>query len=169
MGRYQVNIIFKNFSIVAIATLVYALMGFNIMYPGDDWIVGKFMGFCGFGVDPSAVTASVAYNSGYTYWTDFLFQAMFAAATGSIVSGAVCERIKIGAFLVFSLLFTGIIYPIIGSWGWGGGFLSEWGFHDLAGSVQNGDAKRARIGFLAGQQNRTWRVTRLAERCNVLC
>ncbi|MCH2206969.1 MAG: ammonium transporter [Lentisphaerales bacterium] len=133
-AKNSVNIIFKNFSIVAMATLVYALMGFNIMYPGDDWIVNKFMGFCGFGVDPSAVTASVAYNSGYTYWTDFLFQAMFAAATGSIVSGAVCERIKIGSFLLFSILFTGIIYPIVGSWGWGGGFLSDWGFHDLAGS-----------------------------------
>lgn len=134
-AKNAVNIIFKNFSIVAIATLVYALIGFNIMYPGDaGWKIGTFFGFAGPGLDAAAVTASVAYNTGYTYWTDFLFQAMFAAATGSIVSGAVCERIKIKSFIIFSIIFTGLIYPIVGSWGWGGGFLGNFGFHDLAGS-----------------------------------
>ena len=74
-------------------------------------------------------------GGGYTYWTDFLFQAMFAATAATIVSGAVAERIKISAYLVFTLLFVGIVYPIIGSWKWGGGALDAMGFYDFAGST----------------------------------
>ena len=132
-AKNSVNIIFKNFTIVAIATLVYGLMGFNIMYPGE-FSIGSFFGFAGFGLEAAEGGSAMTYAGGYTYWTDFLFQAMFAAATASIVSGAVCERIKINSFLIFCTIFAGIIYPIIGSWGWGGGFLSDWGFVDLAGS-----------------------------------
>ena len=132
-AKNSVNIIFKNFTIVAIATLVYGLMGFNIMYPGE-FSIGEFFGFAGFGLEAAEGASAMTYAGGYTYWTDFLFQAMFAAATASIVSGAVCERIKINSFLIFCTVFAGIIYPIIGSWGWGGGFLATWGFVDLAGS-----------------------------------
>ncbi|WDE97224.1 ammonium transporter [Lentisphaera profundi] len=132
-AKNSVNIIFKNFTIVAIATLVYAAVGFNIMYPGD-FSIGTFFGFAGFGIGGTAGEMGMTYSDGYSYWTDFLFQAMFAAATASIVSGAVCERIKINSFLIFCTIFAGVIYPIIGSWGWGGGFLGDFGFHDLAGS-----------------------------------
>ncbi|MDD7986462.1 ammonium transporter [Lentisphaera marina] len=132
-AKNSVNIIFKNFTIVAIATLVYGAIGFNIMYPGD-FSIGSFFGFAGPGIGGTAGEMGMTYSDGYTYWTDFLFQAMFAAATASIVSGAVCERIKINSFLIFCTIFAGVIYPIIGSWGWGGGFLGDWGFHDLAGS-----------------------------------
>ena len=132
-AKNSVNIIFKNFTIVAIATLVYGLMGFNIMYPGE-FSIGEFFGFAGFGLEAAEGASAMTYAGGYTYWTDFLFQAMFAAATASIVSGAVCERIKINSFLIFCTIFAGVIYPIIGSWGWGGGFLATWGFVDLAGS-----------------------------------
>jgi len=75
------------------------------------------------------------YNEGYTYWTDFLFQGMFAATAATIVSGAIAERAKLGSFFTFSMLYVGIVYPIIGSWKWGGGFLDQWGFYDFAGST----------------------------------
>jgi ammonium transporter, Amt family len=134
-SKNAVNILFKNVSIVALGTLIYALIGFNLMYPGDNWIVdGVLANFSpGIGTDDAGLTPM--YNTGYTYWTDFLFQAMFAAATASIVSGAVCERIKLNAFLIFSVLFAGLVYPILGAAQWGGGFLSGKGFHDLAGST----------------------------------
>ena len=131
-AKNTVNILFKNVSIVAIATLVYGLIGFNLMYPGDNWIVeGYFPGWV-FGLDATG-GMDPTYYTGYTYWTDFLFQAMFAAATASIVSGAVCERIKLSAFLIFCTIFAGIVYPILGAAYWGGGFLSA-DFIDLAGS-----------------------------------
>ena len=74
-------------------------------------------------------------DGGYTYWTDFLFQAMFAATAATIVSGAVAERIKLGSFMIFSTIFVAIVYPIAGSWKWGGGFLDAMGFYDFAGST----------------------------------
>ena len=77
----------------------------------------------------------LTYNEGYTYWTDFLFQGMFAATAATIVSGAIAERAKLGSFFLFSILYVGIVYPIVGSWKWGGGFLDEWGFYDFAGST----------------------------------
>jgi ammonium transporter, Amt family len=75
------------------------------------------------------------YNPGYTYWTDFLFQAMFAATAATIVSGAVAERIKLGPFLVFSTVFVAVSYPITGYWKWGTGWLDGLGFYDFAGST----------------------------------
>jgi len=80
------------------------------------------------------MTAAYA-SGGYTWWTDFLFQGMFAATAATIVSGAVAERIKINSFMLFTILYVGIVYPIIGSWKWGGGFLDQWGFYDFAGST----------------------------------
>jgi Amt family ammonium transporter len=139
-AKNTVNILFKNTAIVAIGLLTYALMGFNLMYPGDSWLIHNVLGFAGFWVgnglpwdDPSLVTS--AYNEGYTYWTDFLFQGMFAATAATIVSGAVAERVKLGPFLVFSVLYVMLVYPTVGSWVWGEGWLLAMGFHDFAGST----------------------------------
>ncbi len=137
-SKNTVNILFKNTVIVAIGLLTYALVGFNLMYPGDGgWIIGKFFGFSGFGIGtdigPDAVTS--AYNAGYTYWTDFLFQGMFAATAATIVSGAVAERVKLSSFLIFCVIYVAFVYPFVGSWKWGGGWLAARGFHDFAGST----------------------------------
>ncbi|WP_431156637.1 ammonium transporter [Winogradskyella poriferorum] len=135
--KNTINILFKNIFIITIGLLLYCLVGFNLMYPGE---FNGFLGFAGFGLDAPLTEAGaldLAYNEGYTYWTDFLFQGMFAATAATIVSGAVAERIKIGPFMIFTVLYVGIIYPIAGSWKWGGGFLDslETPFYDFAGST----------------------------------
>ncbi len=138
--KNTLNILFKNIFIITTGLLLYCLVGFNLMYPGfesGDW--GIF-GFAGFGLD-SPLTAEgaldLAYNTGYTYWTDFLFQGMFAATAATIVSGAVAERMKIVPFMIFAIIYVGFIYPIAGSWKWGGGFLQtlDTPFYDFAGST----------------------------------
>ena len=135
-AKNTVNILFKNTAIVAIGLLTYTLVGFNLMYPGGEgWFLGKVFGFAGFGVGTDAAGLTSAYNPGYTYWTDFLFQGMFAATAATIVSGAVAERVKLSSFLIFSTIYVAIIYPAVGSWKWGGGWLAERGFHDFAGST----------------------------------
>ncbi|MEO1129805.1 MAG: ammonium transporter [Planctomycetota bacterium] len=133
-AKNTVNILTKNIGIVAIGVLTYAIIGFNLMYPGDAF-VGKLFGFGGFGIGTDAAGVTPAYNEGYTYWTDFIFQAMFAATAATIVSGAVAERVKIGSFLIFTTFYVALIYPIIGMWEWGEGFLDSKGFHDFAGST----------------------------------
>ncbi len=133
--KNTINILFKNIFIITVGLLLYYIVGFNLMYPGEvgtDW--NGYLGFAGFGLD-NATGADVTYNEGYTYWTDFLFQGMFAATAATIVSGAVAERIKIGPFMIFTVIYVGLIYPIAGSWKWGTGFLDEMGFHDFAGST----------------------------------
>ena len=133
-AKNTVNILFKNTSIVAIGLLTYALCGFNLMYPGD-FILGDWLGFAGFGLNPGENWNTPSYNVGYTYYTDFIFQAMFAATAATIVSGAVAERVKLSSFLLFSTLYVALIYPIAGSWKWGGGWLHQLGFYDFAGST----------------------------------
>lgn len=133
-SKNTVNILFKNSIIPAIGLLTYAFVGFNLMYPGADFAGGLF-GFAGFGISTDAAGLTSAYNPGYTYWTDFLFQGMFAATAATIVSGAVAERIKLSSFLIFSVFFVAINYPITGMWKWGGGFLNSIGFYDFAGST----------------------------------
>jgi Amt family ammonium transporter len=134
-SKNTVNILFKNTSIVAISLVTYAFVGFNLMYPGD-FSLGQFFGFAGFGLDPGVDGNTVAYADGaYTYWTDFIFQAMFAATGATIVSGAVAERIKLNSFLVFTTIFVALVYTIAGSWKWGGGWLDQLGFYDFAGST----------------------------------
>jgi Amt family ammonium transporter len=134
-AKNTVNILFKNTSIVAIGLVTYAFVGFNLMYPGD-FSIGQFFGFAGFGLDPGAEGNTIAYADGaYTYWTDFIFQAMFAATGATIVSGAVAERIKLNSFLVFTTIFVALVYTIAGSWKWGGGWLDQMGFYDFAGST----------------------------------
>ena len=133
-AKNTVNILFKNTSIVAIGLLAYALCGFSLMYPGD-FILGDWLGFAGFGLNPGENWNTPSYNVGYTYYTDFIFQAMFAATAATIVSGAVAERVKLSSFLLFSTLYVAIVYPIAGSWKWGGGWLDQLGFYDFAGST----------------------------------
>jgi len=124
----------KNIALFSIASIMYWLVGFNLMYPGD------FNGYFAFNFVPTvlepvglaAADASLDYAS---VASDFFFQLMFVAATASIVSGALAERIKLWPFLIFVIVLTGILYPISGSWQWGGGWLSEMGFSDFAGST----------------------------------
>jgi len=136
--KNTINILFKNIFIITVGLLMYYIGGFNLMYPGE---FNGFLGFAGFGLETDAAGLTAAYaDGGYTYWTDFLFQGMFAATAATIVSGAVAERIKIGSFMIFTLIYVGLVYPIVGSWQWGGGFLStlggeEAGFYDFAGST----------------------------------
>lgn len=135
-AKNTTNILFKNTAIVSIGLLSYTLVGFNLMYPGEGgWLLGKVVGFAGLGIGIPEGGNTAAYNPGYTYWTDFLFQGMFAATAATIVSGAVAERIKLAPFLIFSTIYVMIIYPMVGSWKWGGGWLAELGFHDFAGST----------------------------------
>jgi len=133
-SKNTVNILFKNMAIVAIGLLTYAIVGFNLMYPGD-FSIGQFFGFAGFGIGTDAAGLTAEYNPGYTYWTDFIFQAMFAATAATIVSGAVAERVRLASFLLFSTVYVALIYPWVGSWNWGGGWLAQMGFHDFAGST----------------------------------
>ena len=129
--KNTVNILFKNFFVITMGLLVYAIGGFNLMYPGD---FNGYFGFAGWGLD-SVAAADLSYSEGYTYWTDFLFQGMFAATAATIVSGAVAERIKLGAFMLYALLLVAFVYPIVGAWKWGGGFMDAMGFYDFAGST----------------------------------
>jgi len=132
-SKNTTNILFKNTFIVSIGLLTYAVCGFNLMYPGE---FNGWLGFTGFGIAPGEDGMTPAYASGgYTYWTDFLFQGMFAATAATIVSGAVAERVKLGSFMVFSTVFVALVYPIAGSWKWGGGWLDGLGFYDFAGST----------------------------------
>ncbi len=132
-AKNTTNILFKNTYIICIGLLTYAFVGFNLMYPGD---FNGYLGFAGFGLFPGAEDMTAGYaDGGYTYWTDFLFQGMFAATCATIVSGAVAERVKLSSFMIFSLVFVALVYPIAGSWKWGGGFLDGMGFYDFAGST----------------------------------
>ena len=132
-AKNVVNILFKNTFIVCLGIVTYYLIGFNWMYPGD---FNGYFSLPALGLDapPNANTVDYA-DGGYTYHTDFLFQAMFAATCATIVSGAVAERIKLKSFMVFSLVFVSVIYPIAGAWKWGGGWLDQMGFYDFAGST----------------------------------
>ena len=96
---------------------------------------GGWFGFAGFGIGTDAAGLTSAYNVGYTYWTDFIFQAMFAATAATIVSGAVAERVKLSSFLIFSAIYVALVYPVVGMWKWGGGWLDALGFYDFAGST----------------------------------
>lgn len=134
-AKNTTNVLFKNSIIPAIGMLTHALIGFSLMYPGFEQGSMEFLGMNGVGLNMPENGETVEYNAGMTYWTDFLFQAMFAATAATIVSGAVAERIKLVSFIIFSLVFTAFIYPIIGSWKWGYGWLNTLDFKDFAGST----------------------------------
>ncbi|SFR59673.1 ammonium transporter (TC 1.A.11) [Yoonia tamlensis] len=127
----------KNIALFSIASIMYWLVGFNLMYPGDGWIVSGWVG--GFfnitSLEPVGLEAADAALDYASVASDFFFQLMFCATTASIVSGTLAERIKLWPFLIFVVVLTGFIYPIEASWQWGGGWLSEMGFSDFAGST----------------------------------
>lgn len=132
-SKNTVNILFKNTVDTCIGIVVFAIVGFGLMYPGE---FNGWLGFAQWGLSTGEDYNPQTYaNGGYTYWTDFFFQAVFCATAGTIVSGAVAERIKISSYFIFTFFLTGFIYPILGSWKWGGGWLNEYGFYDFAGST----------------------------------
>ena len=136
-SKNTVNILFKNVFIICIGILTYAVLGFNTHYPGD------FNGWFSLGGPIGDLNADGGGTFGYgglslamTGYGDFIFQAMFAATAATIVSGAVAERINLLGFLIYATILVGLVYPIAGSWHWGGGWLStlDTAFYDFAGS-----------------------------------
>ena len=127
----------KNIALFSFAAIMYWLIGFNLMYPGDGWTISGWVGpfFNQTVLDPVGVAAADADLGYASIGSNFFFQLVFVAATASIVSGALAERIKLWPFLIFVIVLTGVFYPISGSWQWGGGWLSEAGFSDFAGST----------------------------------
>lgn len=119
----------KNIALYSIAGIMFWFMGYNLLYP-SEWTVDGYVGEIF-----SMWTQSDSLDTGYGAASDHFFQMVFVAATASIVSGTVAERIKLWPFLIFTAILTGVIYPIQCSWQWGGGFLSEAGFYDFAGST----------------------------------
>lgn len=135
-----VNVLFKNVFIISMGILTYYFTGFNSHYP-TDWIIDGVWAFAG---PPSATDADVTRyylsdtgEAAYTLWSDFIFQAMFAATAATIVSGAVAERVKLFPFMIYATLLVGLAYPLVGSWHWGTGWLNrmEVPFYDFAGST----------------------------------
>ena len=126
----------KNVALFSLAALFYYILGYNLMYPGDAWSVQGILG--NFSITQLETVGLEATETDLSYasvGSDFFFQLMFCAATASIVSGAVAERIKLWPFLIFVILLTSVIYPVQASWKWGAGFLDEMGFLDFAGST----------------------------------
>jgi len=126
------TICLKNISLFGIAGILFYLCGYNLMYAGVD---GGYIGSFGLWAADDAAALAGDYSAGYSASSDWFFQMVFCGAACSIVSGCVAERIKLWSFLLFCAILCGIIYPIQGSWGWGGGWLSEMGFADYAGST----------------------------------
>ncbi|MBR9862057.1 MAG: ammonium transporter [Rhodobacteraceae bacterium] len=126
----------KNMALFGLACIFYYLIGFNLMYPGDAWIIPNVIGALSpTSLEPVGLAAADADLSYASVGSDFFFQLMFCAATASIVSGALAERIKLWPFLIFVVILTAIIYPVQASWKWGAGFLDQAGFLDFAGST----------------------------------
>ena len=128
----------KNVALFSLAAVFYYLLGYNLMYPLGTWSMeGILSGVWGVAIlEAVGIGRDAADDYGYaSTGSDFFFQLMFCAATASIVSGALAERIKLWPFLVFTILLTAVIYPIQASWKWGGGFLDGMGFQDFAGST----------------------------------
>jgi Amt family ammonium transporter len=126
----------KNMALFSLASIFYYLLGYNLMYPGDGWTITNFLGaFSITGLEPVGLAEAEPDLTYASVGSDFFFQLMFCAATASIVSGALAERIKLWPFLIFVILLTAVIYPVQASWKWGGGFLNEKGFLDFAGST----------------------------------
>jgi len=131
-SKNTATICLKNIALYSVAGLMYYVVGYNLMYAGVD---GGFMGsFAIWGPDDAAA-AGGDYSGNYATASDWFFQMVFVATAASVVSGALAERIKLWPFLIFVVFLTGFIYPIQGSWQWGGGWLSEMGFADFAGST----------------------------------
>ena len=129
----------KNVALFSIAAIGYYLVGYNLMYPLGDWAVEGYLSnlFPAVAVmEAVGISAEAADDLSYASTaSDYFFQLMFCAATASIVSGTMAERVKLWPFLIFSFLLTSLIYPLQASWKWGGGFLDGLGFLDFAGST----------------------------------
>ena len=127
--KNTVNILFKNIMDLSAGAILYYLVGYGLMYPGagNGWFA-----FAGFGVSDAGVTPAAGALPPQVDW---LFQVAFAATAATIVSGAVAGRLKFSAYLIYSVILTGFIYPISGYWKWGGGWLDQLGFYDFAGSL----------------------------------
>jgi Amt family ammonium transporter len=139
-AKNTAEILTKNIGLYSIACIMYMVVGYNLMYPGDGAIIDGILGqFSSLGrVDNAA--ADVIASGGDTYYSglsDFFFQVVFVATAMSIVSGAVAERMKLWSFFAFAVIMTGFIYPIQGYWKWGGGFLASEGMQEFAGAVFN--------------------------------
>ncbi|MCG6867422.1 MAG: ammonium transporter [Gammaproteobacteria bacterium] len=136
-AKSTVEILTKNVALYAIASIMYMLVGYNLMYPGDAavnaWWPGISFLLGGDNV-AAAVTAGGDDAPAYSNLADFFFQVVFVATAMSVVSGAVAERMKLWSFFLFAVVMTGFIYPMEGYWKWGGGFLDQNGFLDFAGS-----------------------------------
>ncbi len=126
-GKNAANLLMKNLMDFSVGTLLYFILGFGLMYGAS---AGGFLGTSNFFLSDLSFGAESAYD-----WAGFLFQLVFAATAATIVSGAVAERLKFSAYLVYSVILVGLIYPISGHWLWGGGWLAEMGFIDFAGST----------------------------------
>ena len=127
------TICLKNIALYSVAGLTFYLVGYNLMYMDVTGFMGSFSPF--WGADDAAALAGTFEDGGYSASSDWFFQMVFVATAASIVSGTLAERIKLWPFLAFVLILTAIIYPIQGSWVWGGGWLAEMGFSDYAGST----------------------------------
>ncbi|MGI9311704.1 MAG: ammonium transporter [bacterium] len=131
----------KNIGLYSIAGITYYLVGYNLMYVDVNGWIGSLDLFYQSSADEIALldgdetAAAAVIDSGYSTMSDWLFQMVFVATTASIVSGALAERVKLYSFLVFTIVLTTVIYPVVGAWTWGGGWLSEMGFQDFAGST----------------------------------
>ncbi|MBY6204090.1 ammonium transporter [Halomonas denitrificans] len=150
-ARNTVEILTKNVALYAISCLMYYLIGYSLMYPGEG--INALWPGVGFGTSPEHVPADVVVTgseAAYSTLADFMFQVVFVATAMSIVSGAVAERMKLWAFLAFAVVMTGVIYPWQGYWSWGGGILDEIGYSDYAGGgiVHMAGASAALAGVL---------------------
>ena len=146
-AKNTVNILSKNVMDFCVGVLLYLFVGFALMYPGTNWIYPGWIGTPNAFVsrdaqvkpdsEPAVWDAPPFYSGGVKYSSsaDFIFQVAFAATAATIVSGAVAGRLKFGGYLLYTAILTGLIYPISGSWKWGGGWLNDLGFHDFAGSI----------------------------------
>jgi len=131
-SKNTATICLKNIALYSIAGFMYYAIGYNLMYDGvDGGFMGSFMPWSGENTNAMAGN----FEGGYAAESDWFFQMVFVATAASIVSGTLAERIKLWPFLLFVVLLTGLIYPIQGSWQWGGGWLAEMGFADFAGST----------------------------------
>jgi len=131
-AKNTINILFKNVMDLSVGIILFFFIGYGLMYPGDE-AAGGWFGYGGVMSLENAADATGSYHGA----ADFLFQAAFAATAATIVSGAVAGRMKFSAYLIYSAVLTGLIYPISGMWRWGGGYFGVDGnmFHDFAGSV----------------------------------
>ena len=131
----------KNIGLYSIAGLAYYFLGYNLMYVDVSGWIGSFQLLYGPSADELALLGgneeakAAVIDSGYSVMSDWFFQMVFVATAASIVSGALAERVKLWSFFAFITVLTAIIYPIVGAWTWGGGWLSEMGFQDFAGST----------------------------------